>query len=102
MYFARQLERREISDPATRQRVASKKQALGLTPVRAITLEAQLPTPRSLSEVSQDEPLQVHAGDVVTFPRDEDSGWGKSPVWYAYVQAVRRTQSTTLLDILWL
>ena len=104
MYFGNHLEMRPVLDGAVYDQVASRKQALGLTPLSTSDPPvAGMLTPKSLPDAAPDCGFNVTAGDVVSVEANDDGPWKTASLtWYAYVQAVRQLSNREVMDIIWL
>lgn len=104
-YFYEHLEVRQVVDGTILDTITTRKKTLGLTPFGASqALEANIPTPQSLSHGS-DGLIDVRIGDVICVPPDTDSVWRLTltcSTWFAYVQNIRLWKHRTLLDLIWL
>lgn len=106
MYFAAQLDSRQVTAAAVRRKVAERKRALGLTPLDGQPSDdLGLLTPKSMSDGRRPSSQQASfdVGDVVTVQPGTCTKWkSNATAWYAYVQAIRSSQDGEVLDVIWL
>ncbi|KAK5138091.1 hypothetical protein LTR08_005889 [Meristemomyces frigidus] len=105
MYFAECLEQRPISSAVYAQ-VKQRKVDLGLTPLQGVGEVGEAMDLSSADTTNMTDFLRgdVLPGDVVCIKQEAQAKWkSNTPVWYAYVQAVRTdAASDRVLDLLWL